>query len=227
MGAPAFGKRYSAAELHGKGFLKLSYQVESQYTTRRFKNHLKHLGIFSPKYRKSDREQLFFERTVKLYSLDCSNRAFKRKWLREKGTIRGLKLQPKVERREQPLHVGTYHHSKGKFYPDPLLGRKHRLAVWIKRLVRFVAKVPGENQKREEPGNNGPGQPPANPAGPARAGKSVDRLVVVTSSGVDRALGGQAFPSRRDLFRRFPDGTFRFFTLVNGVPTYGGTARSA
>jgi len=205
----------SIADLVGKGLQRLSYQVESKFVQRKFKNHLKRLGIFSPNYRKSDREQVFLHSVQRRFEPGLSNRQFKKNWLRQFGSCAGLKCLPRHTVAVTPLHVGTIHHSAGKFYLQPSLARRRSLPVWAVRLRAWArAKIGGEHRKvRAKPEGNGSGQSSTNPVDrTVRAESLLSRPVTLTSNSV-RLLGGQTFPSREHLFDRFPNGEFRYFVL--------------
>lgn len=231
--SPSTRRIYSAAQLHGEGLQRLSYFVESGFVTRRFKNHLKRLGIFSPKVRKQDREQVFVERQpIRRYSDKISNRKFKSLWKKTHHGIHGLKEQPRTVHVQQPLHIGTLHKSRGRYYPNPLLTKWERRGLsrpirWAKRfLKKAVKKVLCESRKLEEPGIDGPGQPPTSPVGPhSGMGSFVSkRVVLMSKDGTAGVVGGQALSSYRQLANRWPDGTFRFFVLVNNRITYVGNS---
>jgi len=219
-------RKYSSSELFGKGLQRLSYQVESRYVTRRFKNRLKSLGCFQPNYGPQDRVPIFIDRVERKFSQSVSNRTFKRNWLRTHGSLKGLKEQPRGCRQAKPVHVGTIHRSKGKFYPNPLLGNPGRKSSgqlrWACRLLRSsLLKVRGENRKRENPEGNGSGQSPTNPVGPIlhRVKSLVSRRVVLTSRGTVGALGGQRFSNVGDLVDFSPStGTIRYFHLDGDMP---------
>jgi len=217
--------RYTPAQLVGKGLQRLSYFIESEYVTRRFKNKLKHLGIYDAKCRKTDRQQIFLERKERLYSPHCSNREFKREFVKEFGHIGGLKYLPRYERSNQPLHLGTLHKSRLRFYPNPLLRKKDRSLCssapvrWAKRLMkRSFKKLRGENRKLAESGGHGPDQPATNPvARAAPAASTSSRPVVLSSTGEANLIGGQTFPNYGALATRWPDGTFRHFVLIGNT----------
>jgi len=221
-------RRYDQSELVGKGLQRLSFQVESRYVTRRFKNHLKHVGIFLPNYGPQRRVPVFIEKTQRRYSPACSNRAFKRSWIRTHKSIKGLKEVPRPLVRAEPVHVGTIDRVRGKFFPNPLLGKRSKPRGgplrWACRLLRQrLPKVTGENQKQQdELGGNGPSQRPANPAGPATQGSLGVRRVALMSRGHLGLPGGQTFPFPRDLSTLWPNGTIRYFRLDGDHPVYLG-----
>lgn len=215
--------RYSEEELLGKGLQRLNYFVESQFVTRRFKNHLKSLGLFTPAYRKKDREQVFLERPpIRRFSETISNRRFKFNWLIEHKGLKGLKDQPRKLVAQPPLHVGTVIHSQGKFFPNPLLGKRERgladrCVRRTKRLLRKAfKKVIYKSKGQEEPGGHGPGQPAVNPTAHAFEHGSFNpkRVVLVSTEGrYPTLLGGQTFSSKEELIRTWSKytGTFKFF----------------
>jgi len=217
---PESKPRYSEDELLGKGLQRLSYFVESRFVTRRFKNHLKSLGLFRPAYRKQDRQQVYFDRPpIRRYSDTISNRKFKFKWIVEHKGLKGLKDQPRKLVVQPPLHVGTIVHSKGVFYPNPLLDKYERGLVdtpirRVKRaLKKALKKVLCESQGREVPGQD---RPPASTAGHAfeHGSFSPKRVVLVSTKGeYPTLLGGQQFPDMETLMRAWSrhTGTFRFF----------------
>lgn len=221
--------RYSEEELLGKGLQRLSYFVESRYVTRGFKNHLKRLGLFSPAYSKQDRKQVFLERPpIRRYSDEISNRKFKLKYIFEHKSIAGLKDQPRKLVVQEPLHVGTIVHSKGVFYPNPLLDKHERKLVrlpclrarsWLRKTLKKIVREKGTHQ--EELGVYGPSQPPTNPVGrvPGLGSFASTRVVIVSNDGkYPTLIGGQTFPSEGELMRAWAhkSGNFRFFRLPRG-----------
>lgn len=227
---PESKPRYTEEELLGKGLQRLSYFVESRYVTRRFKNHLKSLGLFRPAYRKQDRQQVYFNRPpIRKYSDSISNRKFKFNWIVEHKGLKGLKDQPRKLVVQPPLHVGTIVHSRGIFYPNPLLDKYERRLVDtpIKRVKRALKKalkkVLCESQGLEQPEVRDSGQPPADPAGHAFVHGSFNpkRVVLVSTEGeYPTLLGGQTFPNKEALMRAWSrhTGTFKFFQRAKRGP---------
>jgi len=224
--APDSKRRYSKDEILGKGLQRLSYFVESEFTTRGFKNHLKRLGIFSPAYRKQDRKQVYLDRpTVRRYSDDVSNRRFKLDWKIKHRSIKGLKDLPRKEIKQQPLHVGTIVHSRAVFYPNPLLDKRERkltrlpglrARAWLKKTFKKIVRESQTHQ--EKAGIQGPAQSPTNPVGPGSAPGSFasKRVVIVNNDGdYPTLLGGQTFSSEAELMRVWSrySRNFSFFTV--------------
>jgi len=231
-------RRYSADSLHGKGLQRLSYFVESRFVTRKFKNHLKHLGIFNPAYRRDDRrEQVYVNRpSVRKYSDKISNRKFKLLWIKEHGGLKGLKDQPRILRRVEPLHVGTIDRAAGKFYRNPFLTKGERCHLsrpirWARGQLKAAAKAL-RRKHRAEPGGNGPGQPATNPVA-----EEVSVLQSLTCGlfGVGRGshvplarqLSRNSYECIRDLAERYPDGSFRHYVFgPNGIELVKVSSRS-
>jgi len=230
--APGSYPRYSTAELYGKGLLRLSYTVESRYVTRVFKNKLKSLGVFRPSYRKPDRQQVFVNRAPKrVFDPSISNRKFKCAWLKEHKGLKGLKDVPRTTILQQPLHIGAFRATGESFhfYRDPLLTKWERRGLskpikWARRLFKRAKKARSKAEREEQPGGNGPGQVPTNPVGSGSAQRNVPstRVVLVSKDGYPGLVGGQRFPHSGALASRWPDGSFRYFVLVNNIPTYVG-----
>lgn len=219
--------RYSKEELLGKGLQRLSYFVESRFVTRGFKNHLKRLGVFSPAYRKTDRQQVFLERPpIRAYSEGISNRKFKIEYVLKHRTIKGLKDLPRKLIPQQPLHVGTIVHSKGVLYPNPLLDKRERKLTrlpylrarsWLKKTFKKIVREKVSHQ--EEPGSNGPGQPLTNPVSPSlgRGSFASTRVVIVSNDGkYPTLIGGRTFRSEDDLISAWQKytGSFQFFKVA-------------
>jgi len=224
--APESKLRYSKEELLGKGLQRLSYFVESQFVTRGFKNHLKRSGIFSPSYRKTDRQQVYLERPpIRRYSDTISNRKFKLEYILKNRTIRGLKELPRKVIPQRPLHVGTIVHSKGVLYPNPLLDRRERKLVrlpylrarsWLKKTFKKIVRERRTHQ--EELGGHGPSQPLTNPVSSGLGQRSFasTRVVIVSNDGkYPTLIGGQTFRSEADLMSAWQKhtGAIQFFRV--------------
>jgi len=223
QGPESKSRQYDEQTLIGKGLLRLSYFVESRYVTRSFKNHLKSIGIFDPKYRRDDdRQQVYLHRPpIRRYSDTISNRKFKFQYILEHGGLKGLKDQPRKLVAQEPLHMGTVCRSRGRFFPNPSLTRSQRSLCfsrpvqWAKKVLKkTVKKLRASRVKAEkELGGHGPSQPPTNPVGlPFWEGSAQARVVLLSKDDeYPHLLGGQTFPSKRELATRWPDGNFRFF----------------
>jgi len=233
---PESKPRYTAEELRGKGLQRLSYFVESRYVTRKFKNHLKHLGIFSPAYRRDDdREQVFIRRPpIRRFAEGISNRRFKSLWIREHGSIKGLKDQPRSYVPVPDLHVGTLHKSRGKFYRNPFLSKGDRRGLsrpirWAKQQLRVAAKAFRRLAERANCGGNGPQQSEANPASPEPLFESlVPRHLIVSNdwshTPLSLLLSGNT-SHLRELASRGINGTFRYWVFgPDGRPTVVSTS---
>jgi len=214
---------YDQASLIGKGLQRLSYFVESQYVTRRFKNRLKSLGLFNPAYKKQDRQQVFFERpAIRRYSEYISNRKFKHDWIMQHRSIKGLKDQPRTLVEQQPLHVGTVIHSQGVFHPNPFLDRRERklvrkpclraklfLAKAVKKVRMALKAISSSDAVSEETPATGD---PLKTTADGENGRV--RAILISKDGkYPMMLGGMTFPNEEVLMDTWSAHTrnFRFF----------------
>jgi hypothetical protein len=144
--------RYSELQLIGNGLEQLGYLSESKLTTRRFRNHLKSLGIFRPAY--VDKSVLQFGKTQWRFDPAKSNSSFKYEFFKSGGTLAQLRTFPK--RPYRPI-VGYRDQSRGGRF-----ARAHKTlpgaVVWKPK--RSPKKIRRVGEKR---GGNGPRQSVPNP----------------------------------------------------------------